>query len=318
LDADARLLRIAAEHHSVFSRAQALQVGLSRRAIDGRISRGLWTPLHRGVYVPTGVNVGPMQRIMGACLACGTDAVASHDSAGFVWEFVAECDVPHVTVRAGRHRGRPGVIVHQRNSLWVVSREGLRVTTPMLTLLDLASIYTEERLERIVDDAHRRGLISPARVGEFLSLPTNRNRPGAGVLRELVAMRNGDRAIGSHLETLLLRALRSRGLPLPIPQHPVQTRNGVRYLDFAYPDAMIAIELDGLEAHTGRRALESDRARQNDLEELGWSFRRFLWTQVRADPTGVATIIGTALGLVPVRWGKPVAVRTRRQSAAGR
>jgi very-short-patch-repair endonuclease len=235
----------------------------------------------------------------------------------FIWEFIATLDVPYVTVPRG-HRKRSGVVVHQRGSLWVVSRNGFRVTAPMLTLLDLASTHSEERLERIVDDAHRRGLISPARVGEFLSLPTNRNRPGAGVLRELVAMRNGDRAIGSHLETLLLRALRSRGLPLPIPQHPVQTRNGVRYLDFAYPDAMIAIELDGLEAHTGRRALESDRARQNDLEELGWSFRRFLWTQVRADPGGVALIIGTALELVPVRWGKPVAVRTRRQSAAGR
>jgi very-short-patch-repair endonuclease len=318
LDPDARLLQMAADQHSVFSRAQALGIGLSPRAVDSRLARGLWTPLHRGVYVPAGITVGATQRIMAACLACGVDAVASYDSASLIWEFTAAIDLPHVSVPAGVHRARPGIIVHQRNRLWAVSRNGFRVTTPMLTLLDLADVYAEERLERTLDDAHRRGLISPTRLCEFLSLPTNRNRPGAGILRDLVAMRDGNRPIGSHLETLLFRALRVRGLPLPLPQHPVPTRNGMRYIDFAYPDVMLAIELDGLDGHAGRLALEADWSRQNDLEELGWTFRRFVWTQVRTDAGGVAAVIATALGLVPVRWGKPGVAREVRSASSAR
>ena len=80
------------------------------------------------------------------------------------------------------------------------------------------------------------------------------------------------------------------------------TRDGEKFIDFAYPDLGLAIELDGYADRANRVAFDGDRARQNVLEELGWSFRRFTWTQVREQPSGVACTVGLALGLRPVRW----------------
>ena len=302
---EARLLRLAASQYSVFSRSQALGVGMSSKQIDGHLRRGRWARVHLGVYILAGVPIGIPQQIMAANLACGPDAVASHDSAAVVWGLTKGLDIPHVSVPIEGAHTRPGIVVHRRRRLEVVTRERIRVTPPMLTLLDLAGEIAEERLERYLDDMRRRGSISLDRLRIYLEQPENRRRPGSGVLREAVAIRDGSREIGSDLETLLFRAIRMAGLPLPVAQHPVRTRGGMRRIDFAYPHALVAIELDGFEEHGTRSAFESDRQRHNELEELGWRVLHFTWTRVRTDPFGVAFTIGTALGLVPKRWGKP-------------
>jgi very-short-patch-repair endonuclease len=172
----------------------------------------------------------------------------------------------------------------------------------MRTLVDLAGCEPEDDLERMLDDAHRRRLIDIERFEAYLATPFNRARSGTGPLREMVRFRDPNRAIESDLETALFRALRRFGLPLPVKQQWVRTRVGPRRIDFAYPKERIAIELDGFAAHSSWSAFEHDRVRQNELEELGWSVRRFTWTQVQNDPIGAAVTMGIALGLMPVRW----------------
>ena len=50
------------------------------------------------------------------------------------------------------------------------------------------------------------------------------------------------------------------------------------FIDLAYPDQMVAIELDGWEHHSTRSAFDRDRARANDLALAGWRLYRFTWT----------------------------------------
>ncbi len=299
VDAEARTLRIASGQYGVFTHRQAVEAGMSSRTIVRRIQSGRWRRMHRGVYLLAAGPIGWEQRVMAACLACGPEAVASFGSAFLIWGFSERLGTPHITVSGGAVRRRSGVTIHRSIDMEFTTFKRFRVTTPMRTLLDQAVHVPEEALERALDDAHRRSLIDLERLDRYLA---DRERPGAARLRELLLMRDHKRAIGSDLETIFFRALRRAGLPIPIPQYEVRTRSGTRYIDFAYPDQVLALELDGLEGHGHRRTFDDDRVRQNELEELGWHFRRFTWTHVRSDPVGVAFTVGRALGLAPKRW----------------
>ncbi len=176
------------------------------------------------------------------------------------------------------------------------------VTNPARTLLDIASQVDEETLERSLDMLWRRGSVHPERLAEFLDARWCRTRPGSDTLRSLVSIRAG-RAPDSDLESLYLRLLRRARLPLPERQFVVSTPSGRRRIDCAYPSQMVAIELDGFEPHVAsRRRFEDDRVRQNEIEALGYTFRRFTWRQVTREPTSVIVTTAEAIGLRPDRW----------------
>jgi very-short-patch-repair endonuclease len=65
------------------------------------------------------------------------------------------------------------------------------------------------------------------------------------------------------------------GLPEPTQQHRVRVGNRRYYIDLAYPDLKLAIEIDGWDGHRTRSAFDDDRARANDLVVAGWRLLRF-------------------------------------------
>lgn len=73
-------------------------------------------------------------------------------------------------------------------------------------------------------------------------------------------------------------------------QHPV----GRFRIDFAYPELLIAIEVDGYGPHASRAAFQRDRSRQNDLVALGWTVLRFTWADVVKRPDHVARVLRQA------------------------
>jgi very-short-patch-repair endonuclease len=93
------------------------------------------------------------------------------------------------------------------------------------------------------------------------------------VLRELLDERPATaRPMGSEFEACLFRGLREAGLPLPIAQYRVLMDDGSEvFLDFAYPDVMLAIEADSYLWHASLADWQRDRARNNELIALGWS-----------------------------------------------
>lgn len=315
-EAEARLRAIAKEQHQVFTRAQALAAGLSPRMLDRGLREGASRRMHAGVYVPAAVPITWRQQLSAALLACGPEAVASHRAAAAVWGFAEDLFVCEVTVPSNVKRRHDGIRVYRAGVIDAMHRDGFRVTKPGRTIVDLADVIAEDRLARIVDDAHRRRLVDLRRLHGDLSLPANRNRPGSRVLRKILASRDPDRAIDSDLESLFFEALRECGVPLPVPQYPVMTLRGEKFIDFAYPDQMVAIELDGWDSHGTRRAFEEDRPRQNELERLGFRFNRFTWRQVETDGVGVAVMVGLTIGLVPSRWKRAKGSTVRSNGAA--
>ena len=289
--------RLAAAQHGVLSRRQALEAGLTERAIDGRLSSGRWQVVHAGVYVPRAVPASWHQRVMAAILRGGASALASHRCAAALWQLDGVKERPvEISLKAGR-RIR-GAIVHRRRASddpSVVVFEGIPATGVERTLLDLAAVITPRRLALALDDALRRG--STTLEGMRETVQGQRGRTGLRSLRQLLDARDDrDPLVESRLESALLRLLSTHSLPLPVPQHRVLDGNAfVARLDFAYPSHRLAIETDGYRWHGGVETWRRDLRRENRLKLLGWTVLHFSWEDVHDRSEVVASQIGAAL-----------------------
>jgi very-short-patch-repair endonuclease len=280
-DAEASVWRLAERQHGLITRAQARGAGLSPRAIDRRLATGGFITVHRRVYRVAGVPLSWEQRILAACLAAGPDAAASHVSAGVLWALIERVDAPvEVSVPYGRAPTPAGYTRHRsRAGLGRIRRvSGVPVTCPARTLADLAYAVPLDELEEALDAALRRRIVRLVEVRRWC-LP---GRAGAADLRRLVDVRDGrDTVPESVFETRFLRMLRAARLPDPVLQHEI--RSSGRYVarvDLVYPEQRVAIELDGHRFHSGRKAFDRDRRRQNQILRAGYAVLVFTWTDL--------------------------------------
>jgi hypothetical protein len=118
-------------------------------------------------------------------------------------------------------------------------------------------------------------------------------------MRELLEVRRGLAAIPeSPLETEFLQLLVRSALPLPTPQYEVRGAHGlVARVDFAYPNAKLAIEIDSYEFHSDKEAWERDRARLSDLTSIGWRVEGVTKAKMRDFPDRTIRRIAGLAGL---------------------
>jgi len=101
-------------------------------------------------------------RWLAAVKACGAGAVLSHQSAGAFWELLTRYTGPiHITVPIARNPSPSrGIAVHRSRTLGdrdTVRRDGIPVTTPARTLIDLKRVLPRGQWEAAVDRARSRG-----------------------------------------------------------------------------------------------------------------------------------------------------------------
>jgi Transcriptional regulator, AbiEi antitoxin len=231
--------------HGVVTRQQLLALGMSREAIEHRRETGRLHRIHRGIYAVGRPQVGQRGRWLAAVLSCGPHALLSHESAASLWGFWARSARVDVTVPEGTRRRRPGIHLHRRSKLAPEHRrivQGIPVTDPVSTLIDLAACVGLNRLERAVNEADRLDLVDPESLRQ--ALDASPPRPGVGPLRSLLD-RHTFALTDSVLERRFLRLVRVTGLPVPKTQAWV---NGFR-VDFHWPELGLVVETDGLQYH---------------------------------------------------------------------
>src|ERR1700759_2876067 len=82
---ESQLLRLAAEQEGVFSRAQALDAGLTPSALSRRVRKRTWELVMPGVYGVVGSASSLRRSAMASALWAGGESVISHGTAGVLW-----------------------------------------------------------------------------------------------------------------------------------------------------------------------------------------------------------------------------------------
>lgn len=293
---DTRISALATRQHGVLSRSQAISCGASRTVIQRRVSTGRWERVHPGVYRLAGVPQSWRQSLTAACLGA-SGAVISHRSAAALWAIVGFAEgLIEITVPRGVRLRLPGVFVHESASIPRIDRsvvDGLPVTSPTRTLIDVASVATDELVEEALDDVLRRRLSSISWMRSRLSRLGTKGRPGSALLSALLDERDAARTIPqSRFETKALRVFREGKLPRPHCQY--ELRQGgrlVAILDFAWPALRVAVETDGFQFHTGKRAWRRDLHRGNALTVSGWDVLHVTWEDLMDDPARIVATI---------------------------
>ncbi|MGH2807204.1 MAG: hypothetical protein ACRDKT_08005 [Actinomycetota bacterium] len=153
------------------------------------------------------------------------------------------------------------------------------VTSVPRTLMDLGAVCPPIRVEIALDNAVARGLTSLPALDRYLNEVGGRGKRGAAVMRSVLAPRleaGGTPTNGG--ETKLFVALRRARLPIPKMQYDVLDGSGRRVanVDFAYPERRLAIELESWTYHSGKRRMDRDLDRRNDLTGANW---RVIWAR---------------------------------------
>ncbi len=288
MENDRIIASIAAGQHAAVSRRQLLDAGVPAHAIGHRVRGGLLIPMHAGVYRLPVSPVTWHQRIMGATLAAGAGAVASHRAAGFLLGLEGIEPRREVTVDPAKAPHPRGVVVHRMKLARhdVEDRDGIPRTRAPATILGLAGVVSASVLEGALDDALLRGLVSCVQLERRLDAGSRHGRNGAAALGVLLAARAGARRwTQSQFERRLFALARRAGLPLPVPQFEVVLPDGRRvYLDFAWPDTLIALEAQSYRFHAGRIAWSRDQLRTALLVSIGWRLVPVTWEDMVRSP----------------------------------
>jgi hypothetical protein len=293
-----RCQELAVRQHGVIARAQALAQGMSLSAIDRRVQSGEWLKLLPATYALRGSPASFMRRATAAYLWAGKGALLSHDTSGVLFDLDG-VSTRKISVSSPRRLSSPRIVVHRRPTDGLRSKvmDVVRVTSIEQTLLDLGGTLSIERLELAVDSALRLGLTRFDRLLRHVEKFGGQGVAGSRALAQLLKVREPcPRPTDSILEVELLKLARNFDLPTPVAQFVVVLREGLTvHVDFAYPDQMLAIEVDSVRWHSGVRAIKWDNERQNLLVALGWRVLRFEWDNIVNRPAVVAAQILAAL-----------------------
>lgn len=288
---------LAQAQHGLVTSDQAIRsLGPGRK---GRwVAQGRLISVQPSVFRVVGAPQSWHQAVLAAALA--TDGVISHRSAAELWGLIQPAGYVEVsTLPSHKTALRPPGILHRIADLdpaASVERHGLRVTDPVRTVIDLGLVLPKWSVRDALSRGLTTRLLGIEEVDRLRDALSRRGRNGTGVMREVLE----ERLLTASTEESVLEArfvdlVRLHDLPLPTFQHEVwHAGRFMARLDAAYPDLLLAIEIDGFSAHSSPDAFQRDRTRQNRLVALGWTVLRFTWADVVHDPTLVASTIRQA------------------------
>lgn len=300
------LAGIGARQHGVVTRPQLLAAGLTPRAIQGLLESGRLRLLHRGVYL-----MGPLTptwaREMAAVLASGEGARASHRTAASLWEFGPRPDPAapvEVKVPGLRVVRRPGIRAYRALALETrapATVHGIPTTDPIETLLDLAATLGGADLDEMVASAEHGRLITLDELAAAVDRQPGRR--GMVTLRLLLGRNGGPAFTRSELERRFRDALRRFQLPEP----RFNIRSHGYELDCFWPDAGLAVELDGKAYHRSWQSRQNDRRRDRELAARGIQVIRITWDELvhETEPTMARVAQALALGRERLRRNHP-------------
>lgn len=292
-----RLVNLAASQAGVVSARQAHAVGVSRRQLRDAVDAGILQRIHPSVFRLGGGEPPPSALINAAILAVGPGAYPSHESAFHLHGIDHVPFVPVVTTGPGGRANLAGVRVHRvrdlrSEHLCAVGR--LTTTTVERALVDVSMTFSAVRTEWLLDHLTitvRRTSIG--RVGRVLRQVDRRGRVGLDRFARLLDDRGpAEPASRSRLEKTADGLLARTTLPTPSREYPLPVAPAdlgyvTGFVDRAWPEVRLILEIDGRRWHARERDMARDRRRDRGAAAAGWQTLRVLDEEVRDIPDDV-------------------------------
>ncbi|MBT0993188.1 hypothetical protein KIN34_02645 [Cellulomonas sp. DKR-3] len=246
--------------------------------LGARLRDDEWERIGHGVYLPRGGDpqVDPARRralalVEGVRRRSSAPVVFSHTSAAALWGLalwrqVETVHLYHPSCAGGerdrspsRHHGLP-----PDEEVGTVA--GVRATSLERTLVDCARLLPPLPALVTADSALAAGA-DPVLVEEIL----RRMAGGRHVRRAREVLRYADAGAESPYESASRFVVLRDGLPVPQTQVPVETRLGVFWADWGWPDLRILAEYDGRTKYTSGAidAFMAEKRRHDAVVEQG-------------------------------------------------
>ena len=276
---DVHLARLAAEQADVVAAWQLMARGWTRKGIRHHARTAGWHLVHPGVYALTQAALTQVQRWMAAALTA-PDTYLSDRSAANCWGVhIGAAALETVTrVGSGGPRRLGGVLVKRSNRLAgdTTVRNGVPITTPARTLIDIAPALPRRAVGRAFREAMRLKLLTTGDLAAALG--RHRGRRGTRVLWHL-----SDRYSSlpysrtrSNAEARALEVLHDAGVEPP----KVNVHAAGEEADLVWRGPRVIIEIDGPQFHQFR---DEDMRKQGLWEAAGYKVRRISSGDVYAD-----------------------------------
>lgn len=189
--------------------------------------------------------------------------------------------VPHRVRSSGAYR-----LDNRRiDPRWVTSLDGVALTSPALTALDLLPKLGGD----VIDMLLRTRRLRLADLQECLESHPNRRHNAE---RRWLLEDSRDEP-WSEAERLAHRRLRHAGIASWVTNYRVEARGNTYFLDIAFPESGLALEVDGWEFH--RSQFEADHRRQTNLLAAGWRTMPVTWSMLQ-DESDFIECVRSAVG----------------------
>jgi very-short-patch-repair endonuclease len=276
---------IATTQGGYITTSQLHAAGVTRGAIEHWVRTARLHRAYHGVYAVGHIPTHPESRAFGAQLAVGDHGALAGRSAGAFYGVYRSWKEPFELITS-QDRRPSGLIIHHSRTLLlrdIWRHQGLRVTSPARTALDITAPMTTRQRKRAVDHLRLRHKLKLHEVVDVIA--RNPRHPGAEALRDLLSM-SGKRPSRSDFEREVPAFVRRFNLPAC----ELNAMVGEYEVDVLFLPARLIVELDTFETHLLN--FHSDRQRDAEiLARLGIPTIRLTWEAFRAEPAHQAELI---------------------------
>jgi hypothetical protein len=185
-------------------------------------------------------------------------------------------------------------VVHRSSTLTrtdITIRHRLPITSVARTLLDVSELLPTREVERALDEALARKLVTLPALRRLLERTTNRS--GLTILRRLIAWRTTSAGSRTKWQRMAYKAFVEAGLPEP--------EQDVWYLgfqhDFLWRRHGVTLEIDGYPWHSTKINMERDRTKETRLKQARVDPNRVSNTAVENRILEVVALVAARLAL---------------------
>ena len=289
-----------------FTVAEAACAGVSPKRLRHRslkpLGKGI-RALNPAVELPLAVKVRPFVEVNERCAASHLTAAELLVLPGRRRKGTPE--MFHIIRPEGAaHLNRPHVVVHRMklHDDEITTVDGIPVTTPERTWLDMAELLTVDEVVAMGDSCVRvprpdlEGRDAPHCTISDLQRMIDRHKGKRGIRKAKEAIKLIRVGADSPQETMLRLAIVRAGLPEPGLNRPIITADGARHHepDLSYPKYRIGIEYEG-EHHGDDEQIVRDIARSERYAALGWTEVRISKRHMHNDAKAAVAKVRAAL-----------------------